>query len=301
MPESQSSGRYGHEESVPPSSGDGSGGGTTAGELRLRVLRSLPHAHLRYLFKEIQNVCRNYLRIKRVPTSELTPEELISEVWQKLLGTVALDIDEAEKVTPALPREWSVNPQVPEQDGRVEWLINEIGGYEAIGHRYEDVQRQRFGRAVSGRGRRIVQPVDDEPFEVDEEWDEDRSLREADSRLVWTGLLATADLQFQRHDDASILLRLLADDSNILEDSSGDRWPVQIIVTLLNQRFPPPLWNVDRVDNAKRRLMNWINRLMRKNGLDATDLEALFARVARQKERGERTLPLSFHRPIMTS
>jgi hypothetical protein len=35
------------------------------------------------------------------------------------------------------------------------------------------------------------------------------------------------------------LLRLLADDSNILEDSSGDRWPVQIIVTLLNQRFPP--------------------------------------------------------------
>jgi hypothetical protein len=46
-------------------------------------------------------VCRNYLRNKRVPTSELTPEELISEVWQKLLGTVALDIDEAEKESAA--------------------------------------------------------------------------------------------------------------------------------------------------------------------------------------------------------
>ena len=33
--------------------------------------------------------------------------------------------------------------------------------------------------------------------------------------------------------------------------------------------------------------MNWIGRLMRDNGLDATDLEGLFARVARQKEASE--------------
>jgi hypothetical protein len=56
------------------------------------------------------------------------------------------------------------------------------------------------------------------------------------------------------------------------------------IVTLLKERIPPPTWNSDRVDNAKRRLLTWINRLMRKNGLDATDLEALFARVARERE-----------------
>jgi hypothetical protein len=37
---------------------------------------------------------------------------------------------------------------------------------------------------------------------------------------------------------------------------------------------------VPRQMNAKKRLLNWVQRLMRQNGLDATDLEALFARVA---------------------
>ncbi len=38
-----------------------------------------------------------------------------------------------------------------------------------------------------------------------------------------------------------------------------------------------------RVENAKKRLLNWVQRLMRQNGLDAADLEAVFARVARQQ------------------
>jgi hypothetical protein len=42
--------------------------------------------------------------------------------------------------------------------------------------------------------------------------------------------------------------------------------------------------------NAKRRLVNWIKRLMQKHGFDTTDLEDLFARVARNQERGERVL-----------
>jgi hypothetical protein len=33
--------------------------------------------------------------------------------------------------------------------------------------------------------------------------------------------------------------------------------------------------------------VNWIGRLMTKNGLDAVDLEAVFARVARQHERNQ--------------
>jgi hypothetical protein len=306
VPEPPSSGRYQHGESAPqPLAGVGEGGATGA-ELRLWVLQSLPQMHLRYLFEEIRNRCRDYLRKKRVPASELTPEELISEVWQKLFGSVALDNDEPQKVPSALPSEWSINPNIPEQDGRVVWLINEIGGYEAIGHRCEDVKRQRYGKAVPGRGRRIVQPKDDQQFEPEQKRYEDHtspysgkyrpdfpgpfqaSLREVDSRLVWSGLLATASLQFQRHDDVSMLLRLMADVPDILEDSTGDRWPVQIMVTLLNQRFPPPSWNGERVDNAKRRLVNWIKRLMRKNGLDTTDLEALFARVGRQLEQGNR-------------
>jgi hypothetical protein len=60
-----------------------------------------------------------------------------------------------------------------------------------------------------------------------------------------------------------------------------------MIVALLNARFSPPPWTDRRADNAKRRLLNWISRLMRKNGLDAVDLEAVFARVARQHERNE--------------
>ena len=53
----------------------------------------------------------------------------------------------------------------------------------------------------------------------------------------------------------------------------------------LNNRFPPRTWTGDRVDNAKRRLLKWIKRLMRKNGLDEVDLETLFARVAGEQER----------------
>ena len=55
------------------------------------------------------------------------------------------------------------------------------------------------------------------------------------------------------------------------------------LVTILNAEFSPPSWSDDRVENAKKRLLNWIQRLMRQNGLDATELEALFARVARQQ------------------
>jgi hypothetical protein len=66
--------------------------------------------------------------------------------------------------------------------------------------------------------------------------------------------------------------------------------PIKKMIDLLNERFPPPSWTDDRVDNAKRRLMNWINRLKQKNGLDTTDLKDLFARVARTKEKGEASI-----------
>ena len=62
--------------------------------------------------------------------------------------------------------------------------------------------------------------------------------------------------------------------------------------------FPPRTWTSDRVDNAKRRLLKWISRLKRKNGLDGVDLEALFARVARQQERGSPTSPNRLHRHL---
>ena len=135
----------------------------------------------------------------------------------------------------------------------------------------------------------MVQPGnEDEDFRTEPDPGQLGMLQEVDARRVWRGLLVTADLQFERHDDVSMLLRLLSDVPDILEGSAGGQWPVRKIVTLLNDRFPPPIWNGDRVDNAKRRLVHWINRLMRRNGLDATDLEAVFARVARQNEDTEK-------------
>jgi hypothetical protein len=282
VPESRFSGRYGHDESIPPSSVD-DGGGAPGRGLRLQVLRSLPQSHQGYLFEEIRKLCRDYLRNKGVRIGDVTPEELLSETWQKLLGTVSLDDDEAQRVTPSSPTKWSVSPH-PERDERVVWLINEIGGPEALGHRYEDVQRQRFGRAVPGRGRRIVQPEDDEAFEIDDDWDGDRSLHEADSRLVWSGLLAMSARQFKSTEDVSKLLQLLAKFPDLFEDS-GSQWPVRRIVALLNVHFPPPGWRDRRVEDARRRLTNWLNRLMNKNGLDTVDRDALFARVARQLEQ----------------
>ena len=253
------------------------------------MLRSLPPRHQGYLFGEIRKSCRDYLRNRRVLVSEMTPEELLSEIWQKLLGTVSLHNDEAPGSILGNPAEWSIDPHVPECDGRVVWLIKEIGGSEAIAHRYEDILRQRFGRSQPGRGRPIVQPGnEDELFEIGSEPGECDLLQEVDARRVWHGLLATADSQFQRDDDVSMLLRLMADVPGLFEDSPGGQWPVKEIIGLLNDRFSPPPWSGNRVDNAKRRILHWISRLMRKHGLDATDLEGLFARVARRQEAGER-------------
>ena len=97
-----------------------------------------------------------------------------------------------------------------------------------------------------------------------------------------------------------MLLRLMNDVRDILEDSSS-QWPVNRIVALLNQQFPPPTWTDRRVDNAKKRLLKWIRQLMLNNGLDATDLEALFAGVARREDDSKRVPLTTLHRPKKTN
>jgi len=101
---------------------------------------------------------------------------------------------------------------------------------------------------------------------------------------VWHGLLIVAGDEFPPEDDVSLLLKLLADNPDILDESSGGQWPVKRMVALLNDRPPPRSWREDQLDNAKRRLIKWIGRLMRRNGLDSIDLEGLFAAVARKSE-----------------
>jgi hypothetical protein len=109
----------------------------------------------------------------------------LSEVWLKLLGTVSLD--DTGEFTPAAAPEWTVDPQTPERDGRVVWLIEEIGGAEAIAHRHEDIRRQRFGRAKPGGGRPIVQ-LEDETVDLGLDPDQPVGLQRIDAYRVWCGL-----------------------------------------------------------------------------------------------------------------
>ncbi|PWU08943.1 MAG: hypothetical protein C5B47_04000 [Verrucomicrobia bacterium] len=217
----------------------------------------------------------------------MTPDELLSEIWQKLLGTVSLGNEQAGELT-TLPAEWSINSDAPERDGRVVWLIREIGGSGAIAHRLEDISRQRHGRFQPGRGRPIVQLGDDDDgAETVSDPDQPNTLDHVDAHRIWRGMLLTANLQFGGEDDVLVLLRLMDDFRDILDESSG-QWPIKRMVDLLNERFPASSWTDDRVDNAKRRLVNWVKRLMETNGLNATDLADLFARVARNQEKSGR-------------
>ncbi len=251
----------------------------TRGELRLRVLCSLPQSHERYLFSEIQSLCSDYLRRNRIPAQEITTEELVSEVCLKLLGTVSQSNDEEMTLH---PEDWSLD-DTPERDGRVVWLIREIGGWAAIAHRHTDILRNRFGR-----GHTTVQlGDDDDPIEIAHYPEDDANLRTADASRVWQGLFAAATDEFGPEEDVAKLLHVLARAPDIFEESSGRQWPVRRLVALLNEHFPPPDWRDRRVEDAKRRLNKWINRLMQKNALDATDLQALFARVARLSEKVE--------------
>jgi hypothetical protein len=102
-------------------------------------------------------------------------------------------------------------------------------------------------------------------------------------------MLIVARQDFAETDDLLLLLQLLADEPELLEEDWGTQWPIQRIVELLSERPPPRDWNQTQVDNAKRRLTGWIGRLMRKNGFDEVDLEALFAAVAKKGSKARHT------------
>jgi hypothetical protein len=99
-------------------------------------------------------------------------------------------------VTPAAAPEWSVDPDVPERDGRVEWLIREIGGSNALAHRHGDILRERFGRSRPEGGRRIDQLIENKITEAGLDSGQPEPLQHIDADRVWRGLLATATNNF---------------------------------------------------------------------------------------------------------
>jgi hypothetical protein len=250
----------------------------TLGARRLAVLSALPAGHQRYLFEKVENLCADWLRRHRIVQREITPRELSSEIWLKLVSTLTPADD-----TTGFVQDLLIGAADPRNDERVIWLIAEVGGSQAIQHRYEDINRQRYGRG--GRLRQREEDDTEEPQDEVPPYEGARHLQ--DVRDIWKGMLIVARQTFADADDVTLLLRLLAEEPELLDEAWGNQWPIQRIVELLSDRPPPRNWDQEQVDNAKRRLTGWIGRLMRKNGLDHVDLEALFAAVAKRSEAGE--------------
>jgi hypothetical protein len=281
------------------------------GKMALRVLHSLPSQHEKFFYREIRKLCMNFVTSLGLPLTDRTSvaAELLSEVMAKLLGAgsstnIDDDMMQASRITPKSPShdQWpfdssfQTNMDTPEQDDRVRWLINAVGGRRALEHRFEDMRRQRWGRwhGLGYRTSQISAPANVDPgIDRDEEMftQQDGHTRELpedyedphhdrDVRRAWTGMLAIASRQFKPHEDVQKLLQVLAHDPEV-QAGFGVEWPVRKIVEALNIIDPDPPWNDDRVENAKKRLRNWIGGIKRDHGLDQTDLLALFARYGR--------------------
>ena len=263
-------------------------------EQRLRMFNALPKRHQEHVYAEVRKMCAAYLAAVGGPAGDR--DELVSQVFAEQLvgvgvlpspddgGQVKQKVGIQEEQLSQLPSGLVVDEHDPKRDGRVAWLIAEIGGRRALSYRYEDIRRFLFGGKWGSSGYIFVQPpvLPDVPVQpVDGEGDQAAS----DLERIWKGLLILTQKPdcFPANDDVLLLVQLLAEDVNVRE-SFGPSWPISMIVKIMNERHPARPWNDDRVDNAKRRLVNWVERLRRIQGLDMVDLEALFVGVARKRE-----------------
>lgn len=256
------------------------------GTTRLRILNSLPRQHQAHFFAEVRKLCAIYIASLRIPTADREAEilELFSEVMAKLLGVTGSGA--GPKAAESAQEDGSPvmsGHHEPGRDDRVAWLLAEVRGWPALAHRREDIRRQRYGGKWQGEGYRQVQLDEDHVDNLSVDADEPHHDR--DMRRVWRGILVMAKTEFAPTEDISILLELMAKDPEIAE-AFGAEWPIRQIADALDKSHPNAPWSDDRVDNAKKRLRNWISRLKRAHGLDSTDLMGLFARYAGSYDKG---------------
>jgi len=251
------------------------------GATRLSVLNSLPRQHQDYFFEAVRNICVSFVVSRGVPSADRDAEslELFSEVMAKLLGATAAGEGWQTKGGDEPRPDWTAHAD-PKRDGRVSWLVAEIGGRQALAHRHEDMRRRLYGRWKEG-GYKVEQLAEEHVADLTVEPID--PLEDEDNRRAWRGLLAAAKTEFEPNEDVSVLLDLLASDSEI-QAGFGSEWPVRQIVDTLNRRKLVRPWNDDRVDNAKKRLKAWIGRIRRKYQIDPGDLMHLFAQYARKQE-----------------
>jgi hypothetical protein len=288
----------------------------TAGELRLALWSTLPERHRDEVCRQVRRRCEAFVAAAGVERSErgAAAASLMSEVIAHLLRAVSLRWDEetmhhaaestapagplcTSSATPAAPGPWSdaIDEQDAARDGRVLWLVNEIGNRRALAHRFEDMRRRERGGKWDGTSYPFVQ-VEERVLEqlAGHLEPADDPRESADAQQAWRGLVAMVAQQLGPQDDVLALVRLLAEDAGI-QEAFGAQWPIARIADGLGRRYGPSPWSEDRVENAKRRLTRWILRLRREHGLDAVDLRALLVRTAREMERRPQRRPGDAH------
>jgi hypothetical protein len=243
-------------------------------------------------------LCINYVASHAIPTAdrEGVAAELFSEVMAKLLGVGGAAVGGDDGDGHEAPYAFTAHDD-PKRDGRVAWLLSEVGGRQALAHRLEDMRRQRHGRWREG-GYRVDQLAYEHVASLSVDPDDPHDER--DTRRVWQGVLIAAASAFEPGEDAHLLLKLMAGNAEI-QAAFGPGWPVRRIGEALNRQQPGMSWNDDRVENAKRRLTNWIARLQRHRGLDEADLKDLFARLSREAERRNKPSPVQPERALRPS
>ena len=82
--------------------------------------------------------------------------ELFSEVIAKLLGVSGVRPNRTQQLRERHSAGLDDSDD-PKSDKRVKWLIDEIGGSQALKHRYEDIRRRRHGGKWRQDGYRHVQ------------------------------------------------------------------------------------------------------------------------------------------------
>jgi hypothetical protein len=265
-----------------PNAGSQTAGCTEAsGAARLRLLNSMPKQHQEYFFKVIRNECARYIALTSDPgVWQPGLGELSSEVFAKLLGASGIGMEGFSRVRSdeEVPTVWAISDD-PERDERVVWLIDQVGGQRALMHRQEDIRRRLHGGKWKDGGYRQVQLETEHIKDLSVPPDDPQCQK--DIRDAWHGLLNAAVSEFRAGDDILLLLDLMAHDPEV-RARFRKGWPVSQIVSALNLKYPISPWNDNRVENAKKRLKNWIARLKRIHGLDADALKDLFARRGRQ-------------------
>jgi hypothetical protein len=264
------------------------------GQVRLAVLQSLPRRHQEHFFEEVRKLCAKFISSQRIGSAadrESESLELFSEVMAKLIGAAKVGNDEKVGNLPEIghdPAAWSCNDD-PQLDERVVWLIGEVGGTNALRHRHEDIRRRRYGRWRDGY--RDMQLGDEHIEEMVADPVEPHHDR--DVKRAWLGLLDLAEREFTPDGDVTVMLQLLASRSDI-QDGFASEWPVKQIVEALNATGPDKLWHDDRVENAKRRIRNWLSRIKKAQNLGEIELMALLARYGRLREEAGQTHEMAF-------